>query len=209
MAQANKVCPYCKKVGHSGFYCPDKPKKPIKKTAIKPSPRKKKPTASQVKAKLKNGANLTLIDKKVLYDYQEDKAWKAFSTYIRHRDCLATTGTFERGTCVTCVVRGDNTEYPYSLIQAGHAVGGRSAAVLFHEEIVNGQCAHDNRQGNGGLAGDYGNYMTFLVKKYGLEHAESLQRLKSTYRSKYTYEELTEVEAMYKQKTIDLAQAIC
>ena len=30
MAQANKTCPYCFAVGHSGFYCPKKPVKPIK-----------------------------------------------------------------------------------------------------------------------------------------------------------------------------------
>ena len=212
VSQAKGGCSECGSKVHTKMY--HNSKKPIQRSPIKQvspyeqlqasrrafKPKQKKPTAAQVKAKAKTGANLTIADKKVLYDHQDKKAWAAFSTYIRHRDCLATTGTFERGMCVTCIVRGDYTEYPYSRIQAGHAVGGRKPAILFHEEIVNGQCDHDNRQGMGGLAGDYGNYMTHLVKKYGLDHAESLQRLKHAYRPKHTYEELLQIEKEYKDK---------
>jgi hypothetical protein len=207
VSQAKGGCKECGSLMHTKMY--HNPKKPIKRSAIKPKldclpsevkTRKKKLTTPQVKAKAKTGANLTIADKKILYDYQSKKAWTSFATYIRHRDCLATTGTFESGMCVTCVVRGDYTQFPYSRIQAGHGVGGRKAAVLFHEEIVNGQCDHDNRQGSGGLAGDYGNYMTHFVKKYGLEHAEELQALKHAYRSKYTYLELIDKEKEYKDK---------
>lgn len=33
--QSNKICPICKKVGHSKYYCKNKPYKPIKRTAIR------------------------------------------------------------------------------------------------------------------------------------------------------------------------------
>lgn len=48
MAQQNKICPYCVKKGHSGFYCRNKPYKPIPKVSKKrlenPAiPKKQKP----------------------------------------------------------------------------------------------------------------------------------------------------------------------
>lgn len=212
-------CKECGSLYHSRMSCPQNKEAKAKalatqqrmaekqrlKQAQKPrvAVKKRKPTLAQIKKKLAMGGSLTIAEKKIQYKNQKDKAWSAFSTYIRHRDCLTTTGTFERGTCVTCVVRADYTEYPYSRIQAGHAVGGRGNAVLFHEEIVNGQHDHCNSQSHGGLSGDYGNYMTFLVRKYGLEHAESLQRLKNAYKD-YTYEDLVQIEQEYKEKLEDL-----
>lgn len=210
-----QTCKLCGSVFHTKMKCPQNEETKAKalatqkrmaekqrlKQAQKPRVvvKKRKPTLAQIKKKIAHGGSLTVAEKKIQYKKQKDKAWSAFSTYIRHRDCLATTGTFERGTCVTCVVRGDYTEYPYSRIQAGHAVGGRGNAVLFHEEIVWGQHDHCNSQSHGGLSGDYGNYMTFLVRKYGLEHAESLQRLKNAYKD-YTYEDLVLIEQEYKDK---------
>jgi hypothetical protein len=63
------------------------------------------------------------------------KAWKMFSTYIRLRDCLKTTGTLDKGVCITCGKLCDFKE-----LQAGHYIGGRGNSVLFDEKIVNGQC---------------------------------------------------------------------
>lgn len=195
-------CTRCGSKYHYQTFCPSKPNKTPARSRISPpkTAKAKKPTASQVKAKHKRGEYLTVADKKILYKNQDKKAWDAFSAFIRARDCLKYTGTLEYGYCVTCKEAGREFEFPYSKLQAGHAVGGRKAAVLFHEEIVNTQCMLCNSQSAGGRSGDYGSYAMFLVKKYGVERADALQRLKTTYRDKYTYEELLEVESKYKAK---------
>lgn len=191
------TCKKCGQEGHYGINCLNTPRKPIKST------KKRKPTIAQINKKLKDGGNLTKAEEKIQYKKQKDRAWKAFSDWVRNSECLASTGTFERGICVTCNVAGRPDEFPYAKLQAGHAVGGRGNAVLFHEDIVHIQCSNDNRQGAGGLSGDYGNYMTYLVRKYGLEHAESLQRLKTAYKA-YSYQDLVEIERLYKEKLEEL-----
>lgn len=196
MAKA-PTCKKCDQEGHYGINCLNVPRKPIKAT------KKRKPTITQINKKLKEGGNLTKAEEKIQYKKQKDKAWKAFSDYIRHRDCLATTGTFERAMCVTCMVRGDYTEYPYARIQCGHAIPSRVDSILFDEEICNGQHDRCNQQGAGGLGGDYGHYTMFLVKKYGIEHTEALQRKRYEYK-KYTYEDLVDIERKYKEKLEEL-----
>lgn len=73
--------------------------------------------------------------KKKTKTYYKDKAWKAFSTYIRTRDSIKTTGGVDFCRCITC-----KKIYEYKQTQAGHFVPGRSNSVLFKEDIVNGQC---------------------------------------------------------------------
>jgi hypothetical protein len=53
MAQHNKVCPYCKVTGHSGFYCKQKPIKPIKRVAIKKTTPKKTKVVKLSRSKIK------------------------------------------------------------------------------------------------------------------------------------------------------------
>src|SRR5690606_5871776 len=131
---------------HTKFKCPqnkqavEKHRATIKRMSTQPkdhsrqvAKKVKKPTIVQINKKLKEGGTLTVAEKKIQLKRQKDKSWKAFSDYIRHRDCLATTGTFEYGKCVTCMVRGDYTDYPYARIQAGHAFSGRSDPILFDE----------------------------------------------------------------------------
>ena len=128
MSQDNKICEICHTLGHSKFYCKNKPFKPISKVSVKKSnslefdvikkPKPNKPSRSKAKK----------------------DAWTAFATYIRLRDCLKTTGTTTSCVCVTCAQRGDVAPKECKHIQAGHAVGGRGNAVLFNEEITNGQC---------------------------------------------------------------------
>ena len=202
-----QTCKLCGSVFHSRYKCPhnleakQKHLDTIKRMNTKP--RKRKPTLTQINKKLKEGGTLTIAEKKIQYNKQKDKAWKAFSNWVRKSECLTSTGTFEKGICVTCDIAGRPSEFPYEKLQAGHAVGGRGNAVLFHEELVHIQCQQCNRQGNGGLSGDYGNYMTYLVRKYGLEHAEGLQRLKNTYKE-ITYQDLVDIEKKYKDKLKDL-----
>jgi len=54
MAQANKVCEICGELGHSKFYCKNKPYKPIKRTAIKKTikPKSTKLNRSKIKKEL-------------------------------------------------------------------------------------------------------------------------------------------------------------
>jgi len=65
--------------------------------------------------------------------YYKKRAWKMFSTYIRTRDSLKTTGSTDKCVCITC-----NKRKEFRRIQAGHAIGGRNNSILFDEELVNG-----------------------------------------------------------------------
>ena len=139
--------------------------------------------------------------KKITRSQAKENAWKAFSTYIRTRDSLLTTNTREFCICITCNERGDSQWKPYKSIQAGHAVGGRSNAILFHEEIVNGQCNYCNQKPPYGLGGDYGNYAIALVKRHGIEHVQELQRLKGTEKV-YKLHDFIEIEKEYREKLL-------
>lgn len=191
MAKVPK-CKKCQREGHYQSFCTYTPKKPITRS-IAAFKSKKSKTSTRPKKKSRTPRQTA-----------KDKAWKAFSDYIRLRDCLATTGTPDNCVCVTCNVRGDDSWKPYAKIQAGHAVGGRGNAVLFHEEIVNGQCSYCNTKPPMGLGGDYGNYMTFLVEKYGLDHAKELQKLRYNSEIKYKINDFLEIEQRYKEKKAKL-----
>lgn len=97
------------------------------------------------------------------------RAWNTFSEYIRIRDCLKTTGTINRCKCVTCE---KNTGFRN--IQAGHFIPGRGNSVLFHEDIVHGQCKACNifKRGN------YTIFTIKMVQRFGLKRVEELQALR-------------------------------
>lgn len=185
-----KNCKHCGSETHLSLSCFNAPRKHLKRVAIKSTTNRKKSAKTPRQS-------------------AKDKAWKAFSDYIRLRDSLATTGTPDACICVTCSVRGDNSWKPYKSIQAGHAVGGRGNAVLFHEELVNGQCGYCNRKPPMGLGGDYGNYAIFLVEKYGIDHARELQRLRHNTEVKYKVHDFIEVEQKYKHKRLALLDGLC
>ena len=202
MSQENKLCPICGEIGHSKFYCRNKPIDFTKQyeNAKKIANKLKKPLED-----IATGKKLKKRKVKSLRSKAKDDAWDSFSRYIRTRDSLKTTGTLTYCVCVTCRERGDDVPKEYKHIQAGHAVGGRGNAILFHEEIVNGQCDYCNSQGAFGLKGDYGNYAIYLVKEYGIEHAQELQRLKGTYK-KYTIKDLIEIKSIYDGKYRELLE---
>jgi hypothetical protein len=60
----------------------------------------------------------------------KDKAWRAFSEYIRTKECLETTGSPFGGICVTC-----GREYDYMELQAGHFLASRCNSILFEENV--------------------------------------------------------------------------
>lgn len=96
-------------------------------------------------------------------------AWKNFSKYIRARDCLATTGSFEYCKCITC-----GRVVPYEQIEAGHMIPGRTGGILFDETIVFGQCRTCNRDNNGEKEA----FRRIMVERNGMEWYETKEARK-------------------------------
>lgn len=122
------------------------------------------------------------------------KAWKAFSRYIRVRDCLLTTGKPDHGICCTC---GKAVEYKYS--QAGHFISGRRNAVLFSEKGVHLQCYGCNI-GRGGALHEY---WLFMEEKYGRPVIDQLIR-ESKETVKYTKQDYQDIAKEYHDKIEEL-----
>jgi hypothetical protein len=82
--------------------------------------------------------------------------WKVFSEYVRRKDADE-GGTVSCYTCDKLMFWRDG--------QAGHAIGGRTNAVLFDDSIVRVQCVSCNvfRRGN------YPIFTTKLIKENGMD----------------------------------------
>ena len=194
----SKACNTCGKRSYNEYCMRHNPRTPIKARS-KPLQATKTSKTNKLSTKAKKPAT-----KPVKRSKAKDRAWKAFSDWVRLRDCLATTGTREYGICITCSERGDSSWKPYKDLQAGHAVGGRGNAVLFHEQLVNAQCGYCNRKPPMGLGGDYGNYAIALIKRYGLEQVEEWQKLRHDTSVKYSTADLLEIEQKYKERLLRL-----
>lgn len=107
----------------------------------------------------------------------KEKAWNAFSLYIRERD----------GVCVTC---GGPAQ------QAGHFIDGRGNAVLFSERGVHGQCYHCNV----GLKGNKLEYWLFMERTYGREVINELMAESKT-TVQYKEYQFLEIAEKYKEMT--------
>ncbi len=131
-----------------------------------------------------------MIKKKPSKSKAKDKAWKAFSSFIRLRDCLETTGTKDTGHCFTC-----NTLKERKALQAGHFVDSRCNAVLFVEDIVKAQCVQCNffKSGNKDV------YTPKMLAIWGPDKVEEFQNLKNTTKN-YSAEDYVEIEKVYKDK---------
>ena len=132
--------------------------------------------------------------KKDTLSKHKEKAWKAFSIYIRTRDCLKTTWGHERGTCITC-----NREYPLKQLQAGHFIDGRNNAVLFSEKGVHAQCYACNVR----LHGNKVKYWLYMEQTYGHDVIDELIA-ESNQQVIYSREDFDEIAEKYKQKTVQL-----
>ncbi|KKL54893.1 hypothetical protein LCGC14_2260890 [marine sediment metagenome] len=130
------------------------------------------------------------------------KAWKQFSLFIRLRDSLKTMRNNRQCKCISCGTIKNTRTRP--CIQAGHFIAGRHNAILFSEEMVNGQCYHCNM----GLKGNWVPYEEAMVEMYGQERVAELKRLSKVgvgqKRIKYTIQDYLDIEAKYKKKVIDL-----
>ena len=115
-----------------------------------------------------------------------DRAWRAFSDYIRQRD---------RGICVTCgtsVWDSELGENDWKAMQAGHFRHGK---FDFNEMNVNCQCVRCNKW----LHGNGSKYRRYLQDKYSIETVNDLED-SDEISDKRTAEEWLQVEEEYRAK---------
>lgn len=151
---------------------PIKRKTPMKRTGFK----RKKKTSPLKKAK--------------------DKAWGAFSKYIRGRDAIRTTGSLDECVCCTC---GKTVTTFSSACHAGHWIAGRKGLNLFEEHGCHGQCSGCNIWG----AGKQASYEQFMIDTYGHDEMDRMT-LQANTPHQFTVTELEEIEAKYKERYNDL-----
>ncbi len=127
--------------------------------------------------------------KKYTLKQAKAKAWVAFSTFIRTRDCLKATGTSNLGICVTCGKHCD-----IKSLQAGHFIGGRTNSVLFVEDNCHAQCVGCNVF----LRGNYDRYVVFMLDTYGEKRVRELADLKN-HLTKYSVSDYVDLCEKYKK----------
>jgi hypothetical protein len=112
--------------------------------------------------------------------------WKLFSEYVRRKDADE-GGTVSCYTCEKLMFWRDS--------QAGHAIGGRTNAVLFDASIVRVQCVSCNVfQG-----GNYPIFTTKLIKEKGMDWwEEKLANARKVV--KHTRADLEEMISEYQEK---------
>ncbi len=120
----------------------------------------------------------------------KEAAWKAFSLFIRTRDCLFTTRTRTRGKCITCTA-----VLPIGELQAGHFISGRSSAVLFSEEGVHAQCRVCNILKKGNLL----EYRRKIIDLYGDGYDEVLEQ-EAREIKQYKLLDYQEIKEYYKKR---------
>lgn len=187
VSQAKSGCKLCGSTYHTAAFCPTKPRKAIKRSVSTVDLLKASRRAAMPRKKRTDRAKA------------KDKAWEAFSLYIRTRDCLRFTGNPNDGMCVTC-----KGKFPRIKLQAGHFVAGRGNAVLFNEKIVYSQCGYCNQKPPMGLGGNYAAYTLFMFDEgYTRAEIEAFLALKGTTKQ-YKMNDFIEVESFYKKKISDL-----
>jgi hypothetical protein len=127
----------------------------------------------------------------------KERAWKSFSTYIRVRDCIKTTGNVFYCICITCKHTVPFYSSSGNFIQSGHAISSRCNSILFDEELVNGQC----QQCNVFKSGNYHIYEEEMIKLNGQEWWDEKMKLKHQTR-KYSIQDFIDIETKYKNKLL-------
>lgn len=97
--------------------------------------------------------------------------WRNFSTYIRLRDALATTGGMEYAKCITC-----GRILPVGDLQAGHMIPGRTNGICFDESMVYAQCYSCNVTNKGEKQA----YKAIMIAKHGEEWYALKEQAKKT-----------------------------
>lgn len=117
-----------------------------------------------------------------------EKAWKAFSEYIRRRD---------KGVCITCgtsVWDSEMGENNWKAMNAGHFRHGK---FDFDEMNINCQCVRCNKW----LSGNLSKYRRYLQNKYGIDAVNDLED-RDEISDKRTAEEWLALAEEYKKKII-------
>src|SRR3990167_6327492 len=83
------------------------------------------------------------------------KAWKVLSRFIRQ----SAADEYERAECYTC-----GRTYEVRYLQAGHAIPGRTGAVLFDLDIIRVQCYRCNVP----MRGQRHIFAAKLIREHGL-----------------------------------------
>lgn len=124
----------------------------------------------------------------------KEKAQKLFNEYIRLRDCYETTGSPWSAICSTC---GEETDNLDGKLHAGHFIKDSKNGNLtsFDEMNVNAQCKRCNHY----LNGNDGEYVLFILKKYGIVELNRLKNSKAKSK-KWTLQELEDIYKEYKAK---------
>lgn len=143
-----------------------------------------------------------MAKKKTERQKAKDNAWKAFSIYIRTRDCIRFSGTTELGKCVTC-----KRAYPFKQLCAGHFIQGRGNAVLFDERLVYSQCGGCNTNPPYGKGGNYVEYYVFMLEEWGQIMIDEFRALKHETKI-YKIHDFEALEQEYKDKTKALCEKL-
>ena len=128
-------------------------------------------------------------------------AWKLLSELVR-RSAAKACGNGDLVNCYTCHAcmpwNGGITG-----MNAGHAIPGRSGAVLLDEEIIRPQCNLCNAKPPFGRGGEYHLFATRLIRENGMDWWE---KKLSTSRQikKWTRPELEELIESYKGRLTEL-----
>lgn len=102
--------------------------------------------------------------KKIGLKSAKEKAWKAFSRYIRQKYA-------DEGGTVQCCTCG--SLHYWKEVDAGHYISRVYLATFLDEMNVHPQCKRCNAQ-----EGEKDDYRKFLVRTYGLEATEALEARK-------------------------------
>jgi hypothetical protein len=122
----------------------------------------------------------------------KQKAWKAFSEYIRRKN------SDYKGNCI-CVTCG--TYSPWKSMQASHFIDGRGNSILFEERGVHPACYVCNVCKHGNKV----EYFRFMQRTYGDAIIDEL-RMIAKYTLKRTAEDYKVIEETYKQKIKELGE---
>ena len=117
-------------------------------------------------------------------------AWSWFSKYMRTLRCMEEMGDAEFGRCVTC----DEVK-PYTKLDCGHFVNGRSDSVLFVEDNVACQCVGCNRF----KSGQWVPFYDYQVRTFGIERVRELMALYYS-DAKYSVEDFRDIAKIYREK---------
>lgn len=198
-------CKFCEGK-HYQTFCPNKPRKGLKRTAIKQKPPKKLTFEEQL-AKARKAAQRSLerqtakaaskprkplkrakisAQSKSYRTQQIKKADRIFSKYIRLRHAV---NEFAR--CVTCG-RIDH----YKFMQNGHYISRRVMATRYDEQNCNVQCSYCNET----LSGNLKKYKAYLERTYGAGIIIHLQQKAQKRGAKLATHELQAIIEKYEAK---------